>query len=151
MRYNAQNAYLESRILAAEPLELVRLLYQAASRSVRDARQHLADGGIAARSKSINRVCDILYELNSALDHERGGEISRNLSQLYAYMHRKLIEANLEQADAPLAEVLGLLATLEEAWNEISQRPQREPERAACWANSVPLEEPAACAAGWSL
>ena len=55
----------------------------------------------------------------TALDHERGGEISQRLALLYDYMQRRLLEANMQQSDAPLADVLGLLSTLSEAWAEI--------------------------------
>ena len=48
-------------------------------------------------------------------------EIARRLNQLYDYMLAQLIDANVKQADAPLAEVLGLLETVGEAWN--SSRP----------------------------
>ena len=57
---------------------------------------------------------DILVELTTSLDHERGGELSLRLSGLYGYMHRRLVAANRQQSDALLAEVEGLLATLAE-------------------------------------
>ncbi len=118
---SAHDAYLESRVLAADPLELVRLLYQTAIAATREARRHLAEGDIAARSKSISKACDILIELDGALDWNRGGEIALRLAALYDYMQRKLIEANFQQSDPPLAEVLGLLSTLSEAWEGIAK------------------------------
>ena len=45
MGNNAHDAYLESRILTAEPMELIRLLYQAATGAVRDARRCLRGAG----------------------------------------------------------------------------------------------------------
>src|ERR1700682_2691996 len=121
MSNNAHDAYLESRILSADPIELVHLLYQAATGAVRDARRALADGEIAARSRAISKTCEILIELDSVLDHERGGEISQRLGELYEYMERRLMEANFQQIDAPLTEVLGLLSTLSEAWEGVKQ------------------------------
>src|ERR1035441_10518135 len=116
MWQNAHDAYLESRVLSADPVELIHLLYEAAIEAVREARRYLAEGEIAARSRSITKAFGILQELVAALDHERGGEISGRLGQLYDYMQRRLLEANFEQIAQPLAEVLGLLATLAEAW-----------------------------------
>lgn len=116
---NGQDAYLESRVLTAEPIELVNLLYQGCMQAVRDARLHLAEGRIAERSREINKACQIVIELSTALDHERGGEISQRLALLYDYMQRRLLEANMQQSDPPLADVLGLLSTLSEAWAEI--------------------------------
>jgi flagellar protein FliS len=113
---NGHDAYLESRVMTADPVELISLLYQACTQSVRDARGHLAGGRIAERAREITRACAIVSELAVVLDHERGGEISRRLALLYDYIQRRLVIANLEQSDEPLAEVLGLLVTLSEGW-----------------------------------
>ena len=119
MSHNGHDAYLEGRILSADPLELVRMLYQGCTDAVREARRRLADGDIAARSGAISDANAILTELTASLDSERGGEISRKLALLYDYMQRRLIDANIQQADEPLAEVLSLLATLGEAWDGV--------------------------------
>ena len=121
MPVEAHNAFLENRVLGADALELVRLLYQGAVHSVREARAHLAAGRILERSRAISKTCGIVMELRGSLDHERGGEISSRLAALYEYMERRLLEANFQQSDLPLAEVLALLTTLSEAWDGISK------------------------------
>jgi len=98
---NAHDTYLEERVLSADPVELIELLHQAAITAVGDARRHLAEGRILARAKSISKACEILLELAGSLDHQRGGDFSVRLSQLYAYMHRRLVEANSRQSDQP--------------------------------------------------
>ena len=42
MKSNRHDAYLESRVLSADPVELVHMLYQACVQAVREARHHLA-------------------------------------------------------------------------------------------------------------
>jgi flagellar protein FliS len=121
MRNSGPSAYLEESVLAADPVELVNLLYQACRQSVREAREHLAAGRIGERSRAITRACEILIELAGSLDHARGGEISQRLAQLYDYMQRRLLEANIKQSGEPLAEVLGLLNTLGEAWEAVKR------------------------------
>lgn len=116
MAINAQDVYLESRIMSADGAELVQILYQAAIESVESARQHLRRGEIAERSRAITKAYDIVTELATSLDHNVGGEFSRTLLELYDYMRRRLLDANLNQADPPLAEVGGLLGTLLEGW-----------------------------------
>lgn len=120
---NGHDAYLEGRILSAGPVELIHLLYQGCVQLVRDARLHLAEGRISERSNAITRACEILVELNRSLDHSRGGEIAQRLRLLYDYMQSRLIQANMEQSEAPLIEVLGLLTTLGEAWDAIRPVP----------------------------
>ena len=113
------NQYFEQMILTASPVELIRLLYQRAIASVRDAREHLRNGRIPERGQAINRAWLVLVELGTSLDVEAAPQLAKRLGGLYAYMQGRLLEANLKQQDAPLAEVLSLLSTLEEAWKAV--------------------------------
>ncbi len=126
MSTNPYNTYLEATILSAEPIELVRILYRTAIDSVRDARAHLAAGDIGARSRAITKAVTILIELSCCLNSDAEPRLARNLTELYDYMQRRLLKANLDQADAPLAEVADLLEDLSEAWQKIDPAPARE-------------------------
>lgn len=120
MYSDVNNHYLEARVLSASPVELVRILYGSAQRAVREARRHLAAGDVASRSREISQAVRILVELSTALDREKGGELARQLIELYDYLQRRLIDANIRQEDAPLAEVELLLATVSEAWDTVA-------------------------------
>jgi len=139
--YNgAFDTYLETRVLAADPLGLVRLLYQGAIGAVQDARHHLAEGKIMERSRAITKASCILIELTAALDHEHGGELASRLAGLYGYMQTKLQEANFKQIDAPLGEVLGLLTTLSEGWTGIAQAAEPPAAAASPWSQPASQE-----------
>ena len=147
---NGHDAYLESTVLSADSIELVNMLYQGCTVAVRDARQFLAEGKIAERSRAINKAFEILVELGSALNRERGGEIAERLAGLYDYMERRLLEANIQQAEPPLTEVLGLLATLSEAWTAV--RPARKPAiQTQCAWTQAPVESSGAGAHAWNF
>ena len=149
---NAHERYLEERVLSADPVELVHIMYDAAIGAVRDARRHLEDKDIIARSQSISKACNILAELNTALDFEHGGEFSARLSQLYGYMYRRLVEANLKQSDEPLAEVARLLGTLLDGWAAVRAGLPHENAAETTWI-PTPFGEPelASASVGWSL
>jgi flagellar protein FliS len=119
MAYNIQHKYLENEILQADPVKLVRILYRGAIDAVEASRMHLRNGAIRERSRQITRALEIIHELLRSLDQTRGEAISRRLAELYVYMTRKLIEANVKQIDEPLAEVSHLLTTLLDAWTSI--------------------------------
>jgi flagellar protein FliS len=121
-----RDAYLDTRILSADPLELVHILYDHTVAMVSDARRYLAEGNIAARGRSISRAIAAIDELDSSLDRQSGGSIARNLAALYQYMRGRLLTANIRQEDAPLAEVESLLRTLGEAWSAIRPAAQME-------------------------
>ncbi len=122
MASSAQDMYLESRILSADGVELVQILYQTALEAVERARRHLAAGDIAARSREITRAAAVVAELASTLNLDAGGALARNLLELYDYMQRKLLEANFYQSEPLLAEVSRLLATLLEGWMNCNPR-----------------------------
>ena len=125
MRQNARLAYLETEILQADPVELVRLLYRGALEAVAKARQHVRENNIRARSQQITKASEILNELATSVDVEKGGAIAGNLLELYDYMQRLLIEANFQQVEGPLVELESLLATVLEGWEAI--RVESEP------------------------
>ena len=123
MTPSAYDRYLETEILSADPVKLVGILYRAALESVAAARRHLGAGEIMRRSRSITKTSEIVNELMRSLNHSAGGEISRNLVEIYAYMQTRLIEANTNQMDQPLAEVERLLTTLSDAWRTAAAPP----------------------------
>ncbi len=122
MRNNAYQNYFENEVLAANPLKLVELLYRGAMEAIASARRHLRSGDIRARSRAINKAMAIVTELSLSLNHEQGGELSRNLASLYAYIERLLIQANSQQCEPPLAEAETLLSTLLEGWTSCTAR-----------------------------
>jgi|SRR5579884_3851520 len=128
MRQKFYKSYMESEILNADPLELVRLLYRGAIERIGEARQCLGRRDIAGRIAAVIKATDIINELLLAIDRERGGDIAARLVELYDYMLRRINEGNFQQADAPFAEVENLLRTLAEAWAQASQGgPEPEP------------------------
>ena len=147
------NPYFEQTIWNADPVELVRMLYQRAISSVRDAREQLRHKRIAQRSAAIMRAYAAIAELLGALRPEVAPELSRRLQDLYFHMQQRLLEANMQQADEPLAEVLALLTTLDEGWSGVAAKlvPDKEAEEQAVdvsgetrrhdWHQSSPVDE----------
>jgi len=117
-----RSSYLESRILAADPVELIQILYEHALIEVRNARAHQKAGDIAARAKAVTKALAILGELEGSLNHKAGGSLSQNLALLYQYMRRRLLDASMTQQTAPLDEVESLLETLEQGWSSIQHK-----------------------------
>ena len=116
-------AYLETRVLSADPVDLIAMSYEFATLRVHEARNALENRDIAERSRAISKAIAILGELESSLDYKLGGEIAYNLGRLYRYMTERLTQANVQQMDGPLAEVESLLETVGEAWRSIGTGP----------------------------
>ena len=118
---------MQQAILCADPLELVVMLYEGLGESIQAARQALQAGDIAGRATSVSRALDILAELASSLDRERGGEIAASLARLYDFISVRLQEGNFVQQDAAFGEAARVAATLLDAWRELRPTPQAEP------------------------
>jgi flagellar protein FliS len=131
------SAYLESRILSADPVELVAILYEHAILYTAQARECLAKGDIIGRTEKIGRVISILGELDGSLNHSAGGHISSNLARLYQYMRERLLTANLKKQDQPLAEIEKLLTTLAEGWDGVAKGRHDAEQRTAPAAESA--------------
>jgi flagellar protein FliS len=126
MRTNRYQSYFEEELREASPIRLIQILYRAALDAIGSARRFVRLGEIRPRAHQIARAIGILGELSRSLDRDHGGELSRNLSRLYAYVRGLLIRANSEQSEAPLAEAEKLLTTLLEGW--MTCQPPRQPE-----------------------
>ncbi len=119
MPANPYSNYMEATVLSADPVELVRILYRTAIDSVREAREYLKAGDIAGRVRAVNKAWGAMRELTFCLNHEAEPTLARRLAELYDYMQRRLLTANFEQTEAPLAEVAGLLESVSEAWEKV--------------------------------
>jgi flagellar protein FliS len=115
-----KTAYLEHRIQTATGLELVNMLYKGAIDSVENAKDYLREGDIKQRVQAISKTIEILTELMSSLDMQGGGDLSKRLAALYAYMIRRLTQANFDKSEEPMSEVVSLLTTLSTAWQEMA-------------------------------
>ena len=118
MNMNAYQTYRQTQTQTAAPGELVLMLYRGAARFVSSAIEAIDARDIAAAHNGLVRAQEIIAELRSTLDLERGGDIARNLESIYDYLNRRLLEANLRKDAEPAREVLQLLRELLPAWEE---------------------------------
>lgn len=102
---------------AMTPARMVVLLYERLLRDIDDARTDLAAGDRYRAHTALLHAQEIITELDAALDPDVWPEATQ-LSQLYRYLHARLVEANVEQNPAPLEECRGLVEPLVETWRE---------------------------------
>lgn len=120
----ALNAYtqvnLETAVNTANPVQLIVLLYDGAINSIASAKGMNDQLQRAEKGRLISKAIGIIEGLRSVLDKEKGGEIAINLNDLYEYMKKQLLLANLKNSPAQLDEVLRLLSDLRSAWVAIA-------------------------------
>lgn len=126
-----QDIGLETGIGSATPHQLILMLFDGALSAIADARHHMKARNISAKGLSISRAIRIVGEgLSASLDMEKGGTLASQLRDLYGYMAKRLVEANLHSREDMLAEVQALLSELRAAWVQISPRSGQQAERA---------------------
>lgn len=139
--------YQEIKVRTATPTELVVMMYDTAIAELEQARRHIGTRQIGRRVRCLNKASSILTELQAALNFEAGGEIARSLDRLYAYMRRRLFEANLHQDGAAVEEVVKLLASLRPAWAAVAQAEAARAPSGAQPETASPAGQPAVPAA----
>jgi len=111
--YRSIDAY--GAVAGADPHALVLTLFDATLSRLGTARSCIEQGAIARKAGLLHSAVTLLGELRGSLDLDRGGALARNLSDLYDYMVRRVLHANLNNDKAALGEVLGLLGEIREA------------------------------------
>ncbi|MGD9425098.1 flagellar export chaperone FliS [Pantoea sp. NSTU24] len=113
---------VESAVMSASQQQLVVMLFDGALSALIRARLFMQDGNIEGKGKSISKAINIIEAgLKEGLAENRGDELADNLLDLYNYMTRRLLEANLHNDVAAIEEVEGLLRNIADAWKEVVQ------------------------------
>jgi flagellar protein FliS len=106
-------------VTAADPHRLVLMLMDAALERLTQARncvRHAVGVESTRQSELIQATIAILDELRSGLNLEAGGTIAIHLDDLYDYMTRQLVRANLQQRPEIIDETKHLLREIRTAW-----------------------------------
>jgi flagellar protein FliS len=117
---NGVDAYKASAVATQSKERLIVLLYEGAIKFMKLAIIELEAENYEAKGLYLNRAQDIINELNAVLDMERGGEIAKNLRNLYCFMTGRLSQANIERDPDMIREVIRLAEELNQSWKAIA-------------------------------
>ena len=106
-------------VATADSVQLIQMLFDGLMESLKSAEGQIRRGAIEEKSKSLGRASKIVLGLQGALDFNAGGEIARNLDELYGYVTRRLLHVNLHNDLDALAEVTSLISEIQGAWGTI--------------------------------
>lgn len=120
MNYQQTNqSYLKNQVMSASPAQLISMLMAGAIKNVK-----LAQKAIEAKDKpkthaKILLAQDIILELKYAVNQDVEGSVGPELINLYDYMYEQLVQANINNDSAKLAEVDTLMTDLLTTWKQI--------------------------------
>lgn len=111
----------ESRAAAADPIELVTMLYDELEIAIGVLGAMVRQGQRVSATEPAHRARSILIGLDAGLDHDAGGDVAVSLSRVYRSMRRKLDEAVAANSEDMLTELLDGVLTVSAAWRKIRQ------------------------------
>lgn len=118
--------YKQTSVQSASKEKVLLMLYEGAIRFTKQAIKAAEEKKIADRGMMIGRVYDIIMELNNTLDHKVGGDISKNLEQLYMFIMEKLTRANITGDPEHLRVCLKIIENLYEGWQGAVEKIKKE-------------------------
>ncbi len=115
---------VQHEVQQASPVQLVVMLYDRAISLSRQSLLQMEKGKAKEKGMSLNRVIEILSELQRALNLEEGGTVAQNLDDLYTFLMKQVTAANLRNDPQPISIVLNVLEELREGWREVQKMVQ---------------------------
>ncbi|MCT4714426.1 flagellar export chaperone FliS [Enterobacteriaceae bacterium H18W14] len=117
---------VESAVMSASQQQLVTMLFDGALSALVRARLFLQDGNLEGKGLSLSKAINIIENgLKTGIDETSSDELTQNLFALYAYMVRRLLQANLRNDVSAIEEVENLLRNIADAWKDVAQTPNR--------------------------
>ena len=122
--HSAASAYqkigTQGEVEGASPHRLIQLMMEHSLAKIGLARAQMIEGELAEKGLNISDAIGVINGLQASLNHTQNQRMSENFDALYAYMMRRLLEANLRNDEGILDEVAGLLRELKDAWDAIA-------------------------------
>lgn len=113
-----QSNYQATQISTATKEQLLLITYDIGIRSCQIAEGALENKDYELSHRELVRAQNVIRELMVTLNVERGGDVAENLMRLYDFMHRYLVQANIDKDAGKIATVTGMLKELRQTWEE---------------------------------
>jgi flagellar protein FliS len=116
-QFNAYAQYANNRIMTASPAELTLMLYEGAIKFNNIAIAAIKEHDIQRAHINIVKAQNVIQYLQQTLDTKY--EVSKDFDNIYDYLTRRLLEANVNKDVEILEEVNGHLRSVRDTWKEV--------------------------------
>lgn len=110
-----RDRYVNDTIQTASPARLLLMLFDRLCLDLELAEAALQCRDLASASQRLVHAQDITLELHASLDH-RAWDAAAQLAQVYAFLFRRLIDANVAKDPAIVGECRRLVEPLRDTW-----------------------------------
>ena len=115
-----QKVGAQAQVSEASPHRLVQMLMEGGLDRIAQAKGAMERNDIPGKGVLISKAIGIIGGLREGLDLENKADEVWQLDNLYAYMMKRLVDANIQTDPKILDEVAGLLRTVKEGWDAIA-------------------------------
>lgn len=112
--------YANTKIQTATPAQLTLMLYDGAIKFCNLAINAVEEGQIEMANTNIKKVEAIIAEFRATLNFKY--PVAKDFDNVYEYLRRRLLEANLHKDKEILEEVLSHLRVMRETWTEVMKQ-----------------------------
>ncbi|ARN73050.1 flagellar export chaperone FliS [Oceanicoccus sagamiensis] len=105
----------------ASPHRLIQMLMEGMLQRLAEAKGAIQRNSASEKGEAIGKAVTIVAGLRNSLNKEVGGEMADNLDDLYDYMQRRLLEANIGSSEDIVDEVMALMRTIKSGWDGIAE------------------------------
>ncbi|MCS7150304.1 MAG: flagellar export chaperone FliS [Caldimicrobium sp.] len=121
---NPNSNYLEKEVLQASPIDQILLLYNKALTSLKMVKSviekpSLTPEEVKIKAEALSKAVDILIYLKAVLDHEKGGQVAKNLDEIYGILIEELVRFNFSNDTKVLNDTIEILDNMKKAWQDI--------------------------------
>ncbi len=120
MSLNAYQTYQQNSVGTASPGELTLMLYNGCLKFLKQAKTAIETGNVQDKNTNLQKAQKIIQELMVTLNTDVA--IGNQMMQMYDYMNRRLIDANVKNDVTIIEEVEGLVTEFRDTWKEVIQQ-----------------------------
>ncbi len=119
METSQTKSYKKLQVDTSCPIGLVIMLYDRAIVLLNKAKDEISEKQYEAKGLTLEKASDIIIELMTTLDKDKGGEIASSLANLYSFVLREITNANSRLDTKSLDNAVKILSELRESWETI--------------------------------
>ena len=126
---NPYAKYKQASVMTASKEQILLMLYEGAIKFTKIAILAMEEKRIAERGSNILRAYDIIMELHTTLDHKVGGDLAKQLENLYLFMMDQYTKANIKSDVEPLKSNIKILENLYDGWKQAIEKIKKDNEQ----------------------
>ncbi|MES2802862.1 MAG: flagellar export chaperone FliS [Bdellovibrionota bacterium] len=128
MAANPYQKYKQTSITSASREQILLMLYEGAIKFTKLAIQAAEQKKVAERGQNLMRAYDIIMELQVSLDHKVGGDVAKQLDQLYTFVLDQYTKMNISGDVEAAKAALKVIENLYEGWKVAVEKYKKDME-----------------------